>query len=713
VQSGEQVINVVHPLPEIGPVLGTAVGAFAFGFDAADQLLQFGEIKAAEGDRRVRIEMLPEQQHAAGRSQHHQSFGNDAPRDPLRIPPVPLRGNRKQRRDEPKRTAKPEMRGDPALQILRGVGAGMHRALDLGLQPCLLVKADLQIRSQQILRTPLRDGFHPRTLIQRKCCPQAILPAGRRTWRKPGEEIVERRGVVAAREIARELEPDLREHFPVALGDSLARTLQSIEGRVYGCDQAPQPSVRIEQATPQQHPPECPDRMTQAPLLLRNVAEPVAQILPAYRAACLARGPRGKRAPVRTLAGNCADACGEARVTLGDPQIADDPVVQRDDGRDLRRARLCRFGAGHVRASYRKWKALPMRSIRYAVPAVVCAAAAYLLLWPVRDQPLAFTPARNPGMTGQFVANEALRGSQRVAEGLGQWPEDVARAADGFFYTGLQDGRIVRFRGGGVAPETFVQTGGRPLGLQFDRAGNLIVADAFRGLLSVSTGGKVSILADSAEGEKLLFVNDLDIAPDGAVWFSNASQRFDQHRWRRDFLETRPTGSLLRYDPATGRTSVALRGLMFANGVAVGPNGDFVLVTETVAARVVRLWLRGPDAGKREVFLELPGYPDNVSFNGTDTFWIALGAPRSGAIEWTWDLPGVRRILARLPDATLHLATPPPYSWVIAVDVHGRVVHNLQDSRGGCGTVSSANEFDRTLYLGSITANSISRYTLR
>ncbi len=335
----------------------------------------------------------------------------------------------------------------------------------------------------------------------------------------------------------------------------------------------------------------------------------------------------------------------------------------------------------------------------------------YLLFWPVPLTPVAFSPAPNPGMAGAYLPNQKLRAAQHLAV-VGEGPEDVAKGPDGFFYTGIQNGRIIRFREEGGPPETFVNTNGRPLGMHFDGQGNLIVADAFRGLLSIDPARNITVLTDSAGGERLLFPNDLDIARDGAIWFSNASQRFDQRHWMMDFLETRPTGSLLRYDPGTGKTTVALRGLMFANGVAVGPDDDYVLVNETVAARITRLWLRGPKAGRRETFLELPGYPDNLSFNGKDVFWVAIAVPRNAALERTWPNPFFRKVLARLPPAVFARSTGRPYSWIIGARGDGEVVQNLHDPSGGSGIVTSVNEFSGKLYLGSITTSFVSRYTL-
>ena len=81
----------------------------------------------------------------------------------------------------------------------------------------------------------------------------------------------------------------------------------------------------------------------------------------------------------------------------------------------------------------------------------------------------------------------------------GQGRNPSPSVADGRLYTGLQDGRVVRMLADGSGVETFVQTGGRPLGMKFDAGGNLIVADAFRGLLSISPERKITVLADNRE----------------------------------------------------------------------------------------------------------------------------------------------------------------------------------------------------------------------
>lgn len=48
--------------------------------------------------------------------------------------------------------------------------------------------------------------------------------------------------------------------------------------------------------------------------------------------------------------------------------------------------------------------------------------------------------------------------------------------------------------------------------------------------------------------------------------------------------------------------------MYFSNGVALAPDGSYVLVVETFAYRIRRYWLKGPQAGKDDIIVEkLPG----------------------------------------------------------------------------------------------------------
>ena len=316
---------------------------------------------------------------------------------------------------------------------------------------------------------------------------------------------------------------------------------------------------------------------------------------------------------------------------------------------------------------------------------------------------VAWTPPPNPGLTGVFLPNQAL--AAVATEPVGPAPEHVACDSDGALYTSLDGGAVLRRSDDGTWVE-LGNTGGRPLGLRTDSRGGLWIADSMKGLLHMSDSGEIDVLATTLGGEPLRFVDDLDVEASGAIWFSDASQRFDYTQVALDFFEGSRTGRLLRYDPKTRTSEVMTDGLFFANGVTLGPNEEYVLVNETGMGRVHRLWLSGDKAGHRDIFVdELPGTPDNIRFDGVDTFWIAMPSLRA-SIDGLAALPRLRALLSWLPIPLLEGAAQPA-SFVIGVNLKGEVVHNLQDQNNPFHYITGVTPCGDNLYLGSLQTDSI------
>ncbi len=337
---------------------------------------------------------------------------------------------------------------------------------------------------------------------------------------------------------------------------------------------------------------------------------------------------------------------------------------------------------------------------------------AYLAAWPVSIRPVAWQAAENPGYRGQFAENERLRALQRLGDGSLPGPEAVAFGRAGELYTGLEDGRVVRIPADLKSCRVLGNTGGRPLGLKIDSQGNVLVADAISGLLSLDAAGEMKILADHADGIPLRFPDDLDIDAQGRIYFTDASWKFGLHDRMLDVLEHGSGGRLLRYDPNRGEAVALLTDLNFANGVALGPDDAFILINETTAYRVTRFWLKGPKAGTREVFAGgLPGFPDNITFNGRDRFWLALVSPRSSLLDSLSERPFWRTVIARLP-AFLQLK-PAVRAHVVGLDLEGKVIEQYQDpSAKAFGPVTSVIEHNGALYLGSLSDSAIAHVLL-
>jgi sugar lactone lactonase YvrE len=351
-----------------------------------------------------------------------------------------------------------------------------------------------------------------------------------------------------------------------------------------------------------------------------------------------------------------------------------------------------------------------MRKIGRVLALVAGLGAAYVLLWPVPIDPKPWTPPQAPAMTGVLAPNDDLAAVERLEAPPGQGPEAVTFDGEGRIYSGLEDGSLVRWQADGTRPEVFARTGGRPIGMKFDGEGSLIVADADRGLLSVSPQGEVKVLATEHDGRPFRLTDDLDIAADGTIYFSDASHKFGIAEFHLDALEHGANGRLLAYDPASGETRLLLDGLHFANGVAVSPGQDYVLVAETTAFRIRRYWLAGERAGQSDFFAEnLPGYPDNLTATPDGRYWVALPSVRNPDYERLLPRPWLRKVMVRL-QRPMPLALP----MVVEMDGEGRILRSLQAAGPGrYAVITSAVEREGYLYLGSIAEPTVGRLALR
>jgi len=346
------------------------------------------------------------------------------------------------------------------------------------------------------------------------------------------------------------------------------------------------------------------------------------------------------------------------------------------------------------------------RTILRSLLVIIILGVGYLLVWPTPINPVAWTPPAAPELTGVYAQNSDLSKIERLPID-GNKPEDVAFDAQDRIYCDDDTGRIFRFQPDGTRPELFAETKGRPLGLIFDTSGNLIVADASMGLLSIAPNAQITVLANEADGVPFKCTNDLDVAADGTIYFTDSS-KFPLTELREDLLEHRPHGRLLAYDPQTGQTKVLLRDLYFANGVAVSPDQSFVLINETGTYSVRRYWLKGEKAGQSDTFIDnLPGFPDGISSNRKDTFWLALNR-RLPAVDWLLPHPFLRKIVWRLP--LFVQPKPKRFAFALGLDVNGKVVRNLQDSSPQCfNQIANVVEHKGNLYFGSIGERAIGR----
>jgi Adipocyte plasma membrane-associated protein-like, N-terminal len=80
-----------------------------------------------------------------------------------------------------------------------------------------------------------------------------------------------------------------------------------------------------------------------------------------------------------------------------------------------------------------------MRKLLAALGLVVVALAAYLLLWPVPVQPVAWSAPRAPGYVAPHAPNTRLAGLQAIDLGADEGPEHII-VRDGWVYAAVASG---------------------------------------------------------------------------------------------------------------------------------------------------------------------------------------------------------------------------------------------------------------------------------
>jgi len=336
---------------------------------------------------------------------------------------------------------------------------------------------------------------------------------------------------------------------------------------------------------------------------------------------------------------------------------------------------------------------------------------------------LALPPLAPPSGRDPFALNDRLGAATPIGLGAVEGPEDVVLDRDGNLYTGTRHGTIVRFFGPDFTrSEIFARIGGHPLGLAFDREGDLLTCVGGMGVYRVSPDGRIAKVTDETnrslfsiiDDSRLRLPDDLDVAPDGRIFFTEATIRYEMAEWATDALEGRANGRLLCHDPRTGTTRTVLRGLTFPNGVAMFGDGCSLLFAETWTCRIMRYWFGGPQAGRCVVFLDgLPGYPDNINRGSNGTFWIALLGMRTRTFDLAMRRPGFRRTMARRLAADEWLFPNINRGCVVRISETGAILDVFWDEAGDKHpSVTSTCEFRGHLYLGGVSNNRVGRIRL-
>jgi ribose transport system permease protein len=332
-------------------------------------------------------------------------------------------------------------------------------------------------------------------------------------------------------------------------------------------------------------------------------------------------------------------------------------------------------------------------------------------------------PSTAAGSGTGYSVNDRLRNVELIGLGQVESPEDVILDKHDNLYCGTRHGEIIRF----LAPdykcrEVYARIGGQPLGLAFDASQTLYVCVGGMGLYRVTPEGKVEKVTDETnrslfsiiDDSRLRLADDLDIAPDGRIYFSEATVRYEMHEWPTDSLEGRGNGRIICYDPRTKTTKTVLRNLIFPNGVVLASDRESIIFAESWNCSIKRYWFDGNKRGTTETLINnLPGYPDNINRASDGNYWLALMGMRSPAFDLAMRKPGFRRRMSKQLPGDEWLSPNINTGCIVKFNEQGEILDSLWDLGGvNLPMITSMREHRGYLYIGGISNNRIGRYKL-
>lgn len=346
----------------------------------------------------------------------------------------------------------------------------------------------------------------------------------------------------------------------------------------------------------------------------------------------------------------------------------------------------------------------------------------YLVIWPAPIDPVYWDEPEPPAATGPLAPNNDLDRAALIGRDLIEANEDLVLAPGGALYLSTFRGYLQRLDhddDGNWRIQGLEQVSERALlGLQWIDDDRIAIA-AIDGLyaFSLSTGER-EILSTGTPQRPFGFVNDVDVGPDGTIYFSDSTTHWDvteEPRFQRyELLENRPHGFVYAYDPVTRATRVVMDRLYYPNGVTVTSDGAALLVAETTRYRIRRLWLSGPLRGQVDTLAaNLPGTPDGIMSDGHGRVFIGMRGPRREMIAFLHRNPFITRILSKFGFAP-GVSAGQGGAFVLVLDENsGETLNSFHD--GANRLISIANvvpDGQGTLWITGNIENVVARFEL-
>ncbi|SFU71033.1 gluconolactonase [Methylobacterium sp. 174MFSha1.1] len=222
-------------------------------------------------------------------------------------------------------------------------------------------------------------------------------------------------------------------------------------------------------------------------------------------------------------------------------------------------------------------------------------------------------------------------GIERLATGC-RWSEGPVWFGDGRYllWSDIPNNRILRYDEESGAVSVFRKPSNFANGNTRDRQGRLVTCEhGGRRVTRTEYDGAVTVLADSYEGKRLNSPNDVVVASDGAVWFTDPPFGI-LGNYEGERAEPESPQNVYRLDPATGVLAAVATDLAGPNGLCFSPDESILYLVESRAQpnRRILAYDVGPGGRltNRRVHIDAgPGTPDGFRCDTDGNLWCGWG----------------------------------------------------------------------------------------
>ena len=187
-----------------------------------------------------------------------------------------------------------------------------------------------------------------------------------------------------------------------------------------------------------------------------------------------------------------------------------------------------------------------------------------------------FGPAGFPAFAGTMAV-------ERIATGF-RWAEGPVYFPAGRYllFSDIPNNRIMRLDEDDQHCNVFRQPSMNSNGNTIDREGRLVTCEhSGRRVTRTELDGSITIIADSYNGKKLNSPNDVVVASDGSIWFTDPAYGIGGYYEGVKAAPEQEKHYVFRADPKTGSLKVVADDFVEPNGIAFSPDEKKLYIIDT------------------------------------------------------------------------------------------------------------------------------------